>query len=199
MWIHSWNHSSDARGVTHELGVSCFTKTNLSLSRTLRFFELLRPWEEIKNATWYSRKKSAIPGPSPQDLGIPIGQISSPSYASRTLAPSSQSMHSQHARARSRSLSYGSSRSVRARPATAPAPTANSAVAAAIPAPDAPDAGHQAAPDALDDGAGLGTSPQGGTTNAGPASPGCSARRWPRTSASRTCWSARGSTSSCPS
>ena len=28
------------------------------------------------------------------------------------------------------------------------------------------------APDALDDGAGLGTSPQGGTTNAGPASPG---------------------------
>jgi hypothetical protein len=162
VWIHSWNHSSDARGVTHELGVSCFTKTNLSLSRTLRFFELLRPWEEIKNATWYSRKKSAIPGPSPQDLGIPIGQISSPSYASRTLAPSSQSMHSQHARARSRSLSYGSSRSVRARPATAPPPTANSAVAAAaIPAPDAPDAGHQAAPDALDDGAGLGTSPQG--------------------------------------
>jgi len=132
-------------------------------------------------------KKSEIPGPSPQDLGIPIGQISSPSYASRTLAPSSQSMHSQNSRARSRSLSYDSSRSVRARPATAPAPTANSAVAAAIPAPDAPDAGHQAAPDALDDGAGLGTSPQGGTTNAGPASPGCSARRWPRTSASRTC------------
>ena len=171
MWIHSWNHSS-ARGVTHELGVSCFTKTNLSLSRTLRFFEL-RPWEEIKNATWYSRKNPAIPGPSPQDLGIPIGQISSPSYASRTLAPSSQSMHSQNSRARSRSLSYDSSRSVRARPATAPAPTANSAVAAAaIPAPDFPDAGHQAAPDALDDGAGLGTSPQGGTANAGPASPG---------------------------
>ena len=81
-------------------------------------------------------KKSEIPGPSPQDLGIPIGQISSPSYASRTLAPSSQSMHSQNSRARSRSLSYDSSRSVRARPATAPAPTANSAVAAAIPAPD---------------------------------------------------------------
>ena len=117
-------------------------------------------------------KKSGIPEkkprfrvPSPQDLGIPIGQIRSPSYASRTLAPSSQSMHSQNSRARSRSLSYDSSRSVRARPATAPAPTANSAVAAAIPAPDAPDAGHQAAPDALDDGAGLGTSPQGGTAN----------------------------------
>jgi hypothetical protein len=121
----------------------------------------------------FQEKKPAIPGPSPQDLGIPIGQISSPSYASRTLAPSSQSMHSQNSRARSRSLSYDSSRSVRARPATAPAPTANSAVAAAaIPAPDFPDAGHQAAPDALDDGAGLGTSPQGGTANAGPASPG---------------------------
>ena len=80
-------------------------------------------------------------------------------------------MHSQNSRARSRSLSYGSSRSVRARPATAPAPTANSAVAAAA-IPDFPDAGHQAAPDALDDGAGLGTSPQGGTANAGPASPG---------------------------
>ena len=45
-------------------------------------------------------KKSGIPEkkprfrvPSPQDLGIPIGQISSPSYASRTLAPSSQSIH----------------------------------------------------------------------------------------------------------
>jgi len=48
--------------------------------------------------------KSEIPGPSPQDLGIPIGQISSPSYASRTLAPSSHSMHSQNSRARSRSL-----------------------------------------------------------------------------------------------
>ena len=143
MWIHSWNHSSDARGVTHELGVSCFTKTNLSLSRTLRLFELLRPWEEIKNATWYSRKKSAIPGPSPQDLGIPIGQISSPSYASRTLAPSSQSMHSQHARARSRSLSYDSTRSVRARPATAPPPTAlRLALRAALRADLLDDLGH---------------------------------------------------------
>jgi hypothetical protein len=100
--------------------------------------------EKLKKISALRGKKSEIPGPSPQDLGIPIGQISSPSYASRTLAPSSQSMHSQNSRARSRSLSYDSSRSVRARPATAPAPTANtSAVAAAIPAPDAPDAGHQ--------------------------------------------------------
>ena len=31
MWIHSWNHTS-ARGVAHELGMSCFAKNNLSLS-----------------------------------------------------------------------------------------------------------------------------------------------------------------------
>lgn len=182
---------------------ACAVGDGIALSQDFRKFEKKSKAgagkRKLKKIPALRGKKSEIPGPSPQDLGIPIGQISSPSYASRTLAPSSQSMHSQNSRARSRSLSYDSSRSVRARPATAPAPTANSAVAAAIPAPDAPDAGHQAAPDALDDGAGLGTSPQGGTTNAGPASPGCSARRWPRTSASRTCWSARGSTSSCPS
>ena len=34
MWIHSWNHTS-ARGVIHELGMSCFAKNNLSLSRAL--------------------------------------------------------------------------------------------------------------------------------------------------------------------
>ena len=87
---------------------------------------------------------------------------------------------------RQRSLSFGAipPRSVRPRPASTLPPTANIANSTAA-ILDALDAGHQAAPDALDDGAGLGTSPQGGTTNAGPASPGCSARRWPRTSASR--------------
>jgi hypothetical protein len=32
VWIHSWNHTS-ARGVAHDLGVSCSAKNNLSLSR----------------------------------------------------------------------------------------------------------------------------------------------------------------------
>ena len=31
MWIHSWNHTY-ARVVTHELGMSCLAKNNLSLS-----------------------------------------------------------------------------------------------------------------------------------------------------------------------
>ena len=31
VWIHSWNCTS-ARGVAHELGMSCFAKNNLSLS-----------------------------------------------------------------------------------------------------------------------------------------------------------------------
>jgi len=74
---------------------------------------------------------------------------------------------------RQRSLSFGAipPRSVRPRPASTLPPTANIANSTAA-ILDALDAGHQAAPDALDDGAGLGTSPQGGTANAGPASPG---------------------------
>jgi hypothetical protein len=31
VWIHSWNHTY-ARVVTHELGMSCLAKNNLSLS-----------------------------------------------------------------------------------------------------------------------------------------------------------------------
>jgi hypothetical protein len=75
---------------------ACAVGDGIALSQDFRKFEKKSKAgagkRKLKKIPALRGKKSEIPGPSPQDLGIPIGQISSPSYASRTLAPSSQSI-----------------------------------------------------------------------------------------------------------
>ena len=127
--------------------------------RRARIKKILRKWQAQQGKNLVFQKKIRDSGSLPtRILGSPSGKLD-PQVTHCAHTRTFQSIHALPELSCPLPVSelYGSSRSVRARPATAPAAPDGEQrcrlAAAAIPAPDFPDAGHQAAPDALDDGA----------------------------------------------